>query len=269
MNLDRDLEKIHHALRVAQRCASAYTPGSIEVKRKTGGDPVTEADLVLDTTLKDVLLEGDDGWLSEETADDSKRLDKRRVWIVDPLDGTREFAEGIPEWCISIGLVIDGRPVAGGICNPAMNQIFVGSRESGLFLNGTKARVSSKDTLEGARILVSRSEIRKGLWKCFENAPFEIIPCGSVAYKLALVAGGLTDAIISLAPKNEWDVAGGIALVEAGDGSVFIPDRELLIMNQPRTLIAGLAACGKPLLDHLKPLFAPHFSNRSGHASII
>jgi len=94
MNLDRDLEKIHHALLIAQRCASTFTPGSIEVKRKTGGDPVTEADLVLNTTLKDVLLEGDDGWLSEETADDSKRLDKRRVWIVDPLDGTREFVEG-------------------------------------------------------------------------------------------------------------------------------------------------------------------------------
>jgi myo-inositol-1(or 4)-monophosphatase len=261
MNLDRDLEKIHHALQVAQQCANAFSSGNIEVKRKTGGDPVTEADLALDTALKEALLEADDGWLSEETADDSRRLGKRRVWIVDPLDGTREFAEGIPEWCISIGLVIDGKPVAGGICNPAMNQIFVGSRESGLYLNGAKARIGDKITLDGARILVSRSEIRKGLWKRLENAPFEIIPCGSVAYKLALVASGQADAIVSLVPKNEWDVAGGIALVQAGGGCVFIPDQELLILNQPKTLIAGLAACGKPLLDHLKPLFVPHFSN--------
>jgi myo-inositol-1(or 4)-monophosphatase len=261
MNLDRDLEKIHHALLAAQCCASAFTPGNIEVKRKTGGDPVTEVDLALDKTLKDALLEGDDGWLSEETADDSRRLGKKRVWIVDPLDGTREFVEGIPEWCISIGLVIDGKPVAGGICNPATNQIFVGSRDSGLYLNGIKARVGDKKSLEGARILVSRSEIRKGLWKRFEHAPFEIIPCGSVAYKLALVASGQADAIVSMVPKNEWDIAGGIALVEAAGGSVVIPDRELLIMNQPQTLIAGLTACGKQMMDHLKSFFMPHFSN--------
>jgi myo-inositol-1(or 4)-monophosphatase len=259
MNLDKDLEKIHRALLLAQKCASAFTAGNIEIKQKTGGDPVTQADLALDKTLKDALLENDDGWLSEETVDDSRRLGKKRVWIVDPLDGTREFVEGIPEWCISIGLVIDGKPVAGGICNPATNQIFVGSRDSGLYLNGTKARVGDKNTLDGARILVSRSEIRKGLWKRFENAPFEIIPCGSVAYKLALVAAGQADAIVSLVPKNEWDVAGGIALVEAGGGSVIIPDLELLIMNQPKTLIAGLAASGKPLLNHLKPLFAHPF----------
>jgi myo-inositol-1(or 4)-monophosphatase len=261
MNLDKDLEKIHRALLLAKQCVSAFTPASIAVKRKTGGDPVTEADLALDKTLMEALLEGDDGWLSEETADDPKRLGKKRVWIVDPIDGTREFVKGIPEWCISIGLVIDGKPMAGGICNPATNQLFVGSRDSGLFLNGTKARVGDKNTLDGARFLVSHSEIRKGLWKQFENAPFEIIPCGSVAYKLALVAAGLADAVVSLVPKNEWDVAGGIALVEAGDGSVVIPDRKILIMNQPQTLMSGITACGKPLLDHLTPLFEPHFSN--------
>lgn len=255
MNLDNDLETIHLALLAAQQRASAFTSGNIEVQRKAGGDPVTQADIAIDTTLKDILLKANDGWLSEETVDDVNRLGKKRVWIVDPLDGTREFVEGIPEWCISIGLVIDGRPVAGGICNPATNQIFVGSPVSGLFLNGNKVRVTEKVDMNAAKILVSRSEIRKGLWKRFEHPAFEIIPCGSIAYKLALVAAGLADAAVSLAPKNEWDVAGGIALIQAGGGQVFIPDRALLEMNQPKTLMAGLAAGGKSLLGHLCELF--------------
>ena len=90
--------------------------------------------------LRKNLLRDGEGWLSEESVDDVSRLDKSRVWVVDPLDGTREFVAGIPEFCVSIGLVEDGRPVAGGICNPATNETIIGSLDSGVMYNGKPAR---------------------------------------------------------------------------------------------------------------------------------
>ena len=131
--------------------------------------------------------------------------------MVDPLDGTREFVAGIPEFCVSIGMVEDGVPVAGGICNPATNEIFLGAIDCGVTYNGKPAQPSQRTSLEGALLLASRSEIKRGEWKPFESAGFKIRPMGSVAYKLALVSAGLADATFTLTPKNEWDVAAGAA----------------------------------------------------------
>jgi myo-inositol-1(or 4)-monophosphatase len=98
MSLASDLKRIEDALMEAQEVALRYTPGRVESSFKSGDDPVTQADTELDALLKRLLVRPGDGWLSEETADDPARLACRRVWIVDPLDGTREFVEGIPEW---------------------------------------------------------------------------------------------------------------------------------------------------------------------------
>ena len=254
MTLEHDLERIYAALRAARECVSAFTPGRIASEKKAGGDPVTQADLALDKILKESLLRPDEGWLSEETVDHPERLTKRRVWIVDPIDGTREFIEGIPEWCISVGLAIDGQPMAGGICNPMKDQIFLGAVGQGVTLNGTPATVSSKPETAGARLLVSRSEIRKGLWSRFDNEPFEIVPCGSVAYKLACVAAGLADATISLVPKNEWDIAAGFCLVHAAGGQTFDLTGKQRRFNQPNPLLNGLLAAGNPLLTRLQQI---------------
>lgn len=249
--MNRDLQRIEQALRAAREAVSIFTPGRISSERKAGGDPVTDADLLLDRILKEALLESGEGWLSEETADDPDRLAKERVWIVDPLDGTREFIEGIPEWCISIGLVENGRPVAGGICNPAMDQLFLGSIGSGVTLNGLGVQVSDKADLEGAKILASRSEVRRGEWKRFEGAPFEIIPMGSVAYKLACVSAGLADGTFTLVPKNEWDVAAGVSLVEAAGGRISPFTAFGVRFNRPQTLIDSLIATGNKIYDNL------------------
>lgn len=253
-SLERDLIRIQQALAEAAKSVSAFTPGRIAAEKKAGGDPVTEADLAVDRILKEMLHRPGEGWLSEETVDNPDRLDKERVWIVDPIDGTREFVEGIPEWCISVGLVVNGRPVAGGILNPQAGQLFLGTIEGGVTLNGTPARVTEKTTLAGARVLASRSEIRKGLWKSLESAPFEIVPCGSIAYKLAQVAAGLADATISLAPKNEWDVAAGAALVTAGGGKTEIKNDRHRIFNRRDTLMDGFTASGKALWNLLNQL---------------
>jgi myo-inositol-1(or 4)-monophosphatase len=221
-----------------------------------GTDPVTEADRRLDAALRKTLLRDGEGWLSEESVDDPSRLDYRYVWIVDPLDGTREFVTGIPEFCASIGLVESGRPIAGGICNPATGEFFLGSIEGGLTHNGNPRKASARTALDGATVLASRSEVKRGEWKQFENAPFQVTPMGSVAYKLARVAAGLDDATFTLTPKNEWDIAAGIALVLSAGGFARPLDQTEFTFNRKNPLLPGLIACGAGLRGPLTEFLA-------------
>jgi myo-inositol-1(or 4)-monophosphatase len=177
---------------------------------------------------------------------------------VDPLDGTREFVAGIPEFCVSIAMVENGHPVAGGICNPASNEVFLGSLESGVTYNGKPVRPSQRSALDGATVLASRSETKRGEWKQFEGANFKLRAMGSVAYKLALVSAGLADITFTLVPKNEWDVAGGVALVTSAGGFVSTLENGPLQCNRRDPLISGLIACGPLLRDPLLQLLESH-----------
>jgi myo-inositol-1(or 4)-monophosphatase len=252
------VERIHSALEASRKVFARFTPGAIDAEYKVGHDPVTEADRALDAVLRKELLRSGEGWLSEESVDDPIRLQRSRVWVVDPLDGTREFVQGIPEFCVSIGYVENGRPVAGGICNPATNEIFLGSVESGVTYNGKPAQPSQRNTLDGALVLASRSEVKRGEWTPFENSGFKIRPMGSVAYKLALVSAGLADVTFTLTPKNEWDVVAGAALVQSAGGFVSTLEKTDLTANRRDPLLSGLLASGPFLKDKLLSLLEPH-----------
>jgi myo-inositol-1(or 4)-monophosphatase len=252
------LERIRPALEASRAVFARFTPGAIETEYKVGHDPVTEADRALDAVLRKELLRDGEGWLSEESVDDSVRLQRSRVWVVDPLDGTREFVKGIPEFCVSIGFVEDGRPVAGGIYNPATDETFLGSIDSGVTYNGKPSQPSQRKSLDGALVLASRSEVKRGEWKPFENAAFKIRPMGSVAYKLALVSAGLADITFTLTPKNEWDVVAGVALVQSAGGFVSTLEKTILTANRPDPLLSGLLASGPFLKEQLLAVVAPH-----------
>jgi myo-inositol-1(or 4)-monophosphatase len=257
------LQRIQSALEAAQDVFSRYTPGAVAAEYKAGHDPVTAADKTVDAVLREHLLRDGEGWLSEESVDDFTRLSKNRVWVVDPLDGTREFVAGIPEFCVSVALVENGRAIAGGVCNPATNEIFLGSLESGVTYNGKPASASQRTSLDGALVLASRSEVSRGDWKPFENASFRIRATGSVAYKLALVSVGLADATFTLSPKHEWDVAAGAALVESGGGFVSTLENLPLRCNQESPLISGLLACGSLLPGQLWAQLSDHVAAAS------
>jgi len=252
------LERISAALEASRAVFARFTPGAIETEYKTGHDPVTEADRALDAVLRRELLRDGEGWLSEESVDDPARLERSRVWVVDPLDGTREFVKGIPEFCVSIGFVENGHPVAGGIYNPATDETFLGAIDSGITYNGEPSQPSQRKTLDGALVLASRSEVKRGEWKAFENSNLKIRPMGSVAYKLALVAAGLADVTFTLTPKNEWDVVAGAALVQSAGGFVSTLERSNLIANRRDPLLSGLLAAGPFLRDELLALLEPH-----------
>ncbi len=254
----RILDKINRALDESVKALKRFKSGDIAAEEKTSGDPVTDADLLVDKILKQYLPEDGDGWLSEETRDDLSRLDKRHVWIVDPLDGTREFVKGIPEWVVSIGYVEDGKAVAGGMCNPDTGERFLGAVGHGVYYNGEKAKMSPKTTLEGAVVPASRSEVRRGEWEKFEHGPITVKPMGSVAYKLALLSVGKVDANWTLVPKHEWDVAAGVALVEAAGGFALLKNGKPPVFNGKDTLISGLWAGPAQLHDALKKLLEPY-----------
>ncbi len=241
------LDRIEKALLASRQVFSRFTTGAIRTEYKVGRDPVTAADTEVDALLRRALLREDEGWLSEESPDDLVRLEKDRVWVVDPLDGTQEFVDGVPEFCVSVAMVEKCRPVAGGIYNPATDEMFLGSTRTGVTYNGRTAQASLRPGLDGAVVLASRSEFRRGDWKIFSNAPFEIRPKGSVAYKLALVAAGLADATLTLFPKNEWDVAAGIALVESAGGVVRDLSGMRLGCNQRKPMFSSLIASGPKL----------------------
>jgi myo-inositol-1(or 4)-monophosphatase len=229
-----------------------FTPGKIAAQKKSGGDPVTAADLAVDKVLRNVLLRDDEGWLSEETADRPDRLERRRLWVVDPIDGTKEFVSGIPEWCVSIGYVEDGQAVAGGIHSPATGQTIIGSLSTGVRLNGKEVHVKDSDRLDGVRVLASRSEVKRGEWSRFDGGPFSIRAMGSVAFKLGLVAAGLADATWTLVPKNEWDIAAGVALLQAGGGDARMKNWDRPRFNRESTKLDGLIAGGPKLLETLR-----------------
>ncbi|MBV9157864.1 MAG: 3'(2'),5'-bisphosphate nucleotidase CysQ [Acidobacteriaceae bacterium] len=252
-----DLDRISAALAAAVEVLAPFRPGSVAFTEKNSSGPVTEADRLVNETLREMLVRDGEAWFSEESVDTSDRLNKDRVWIVDPLDGTREFIEGVPEWSVSIGLVEHGAPVAGGICNPSTREVFVGSLQGGVTYNGSPVQASGRTELRGATVLASRSEFKRGEWERFRDAPFEIRPVGSVAYKLALVASGQADATWTFTRKNEWDIAGGIALVRAAGGVVKAPDDAPLILNRASFQFSGLIACGAALWRDIEDFLRP------------
>ena len=233
------LARIQHSLETASQVVRQLVRQDNDRPRR---DMVRDAELQVSHSLREALQRPGEGWLCEEHADDKLRLDCSVVWVVDPVDGTIEFISGLPEWSISVGLVIDGTAIAGGICNPETGEVFLGSKSLGLTYNGRSATPSPSATLEGGVVLASRQECARGEWERFQGKSFNVRAVGSVAYKLALVSAGLATATWTLCPKNEWDVAAGVALVNSSGGRVRLSDKAEPRFNRPNTLFPGVIA---------------------------
>ena len=240
MNRDELLDRISEALELAGSVLKNLAAADFEARYKKGGDPVTEADEAIDRVLRETLLRDGEGWLSEETKDDGRRLSCDRVWIVDPIDGTKEFISGIPEYAISVGFVHRGCAIAGGVCNPATEETFLGAVGLGVTCNGVPVLSSERASLDGARVVASRSEIRRGEWAQHDDAVFRVDGVGSVAYRLALVAAGLAEATWTMESRNEWDLAAGVALAQASGCLVYSENGRPIVFNRPNVRVDGL-----------------------------
>ncbi len=253
-NLKQNLEVVKKYVYQAGQAIFQMAAEGFETAYKANEDPVTTADLKADSILREGLTEDfpGTGWLSEETRDDYSRLDKELVWVVDPIDGTKEFVSGIPEYAVSVALVEYGLPVLAAVYNPATEELFAAAHGQGAWLNGEAINAEHALTAKPV-LLASRSEIRRGEFEPFE--PFaEIRPCGSIAYKLALVAAGMADATFSLGPKNEWDIAAGVLLVSESGGNVTNRSGAPFTFNQRSTLVDGIVATTKRALRPVRML---------------
>jgi myo-inositol-1(or 4)-monophosphatase len=243
----RELQIAIDAAREAGAAVRGYYKDAYTVKEKGEDNPLTDADLASDAILADRLKHAfpEDGWLSEETTDDPVRLTRRRAWIIDPLDGTREFTLGIPEFVVSVGLVVEGRAVLGVLYNPIKDELFAGVVGEGATFNGAPCRVTDHVGLDGARIVCSRTEMKKGMFDRWLDR-VKLVPVGSVAYKFGLVAAGQAEATFTPQPRNEWDICAGVALVEAAGGRAGDRlGRPYVFNTNPSPLVDGVAATNR------------------------
>jgi len=245
MSMDNDLKLAVDASIKAGEIIMKYYCADYEIKEKGYHNPVTTADNEADAFLKSTLTSARPGygWLSEETVDSKKRLAKDKVWIVDPLDGTKEFIEGVPQFVVSVALVEKGIPIVGVLHNPVTKETFHAAKGEGTYLNDTRYKCSIKDSTKEMVILNSRSETRRGLWEPYKENFKELRPIGSVAYKMGLTAIGKADIFATLRPKNEWDICAGACLInEAGGKVININGNELSFNNQKTLIEPGLIA---------------------------
>ena len=218
MSLEQDHRLLVDAVREAGALALSFFRRGPKTWTKGGGDPVSEADIAVDMLLRDRLHppRPDYGWLSEESEDHPRRLDHRRLWIVDPIDGTRAFLEEREEFTVVAALVEDGRPILGAVFNPATGELFEAMKGGGARLNGAAIEVSGRGDFDDARLLASARTVKRTI-DGLSTRPATYSAVNSVAYRMALVACGRYDATLSLGAKSDWDIAAAdIIVTEAG-----------------------------------------------------
>lgn len=218
MDRAADLALIVQAARAAGVLAEAERERGLKITHKDGGSPVTSADLAVDAMLRKALLAArpDYGWLSEETADGPDRLSRRRLFVVDPIDGTVAFMKGQPWWCVPIAVVEDGRPVVAVIHVPATGETYEATLGGGSRLNGRPIAASDVEALDDAAVLADARLMEGPHWP-EPWPPMRYEKRNALAYRMALVASGAFDAAIALTPKWDWDVcAGALIAAEAG-----------------------------------------------------
>ena len=254
--MQKALEIAIQAAKEAGKVVMGYYRRSYDIREKSANNPVTTADLMANHQIQEIICRAfpDDGWLSEETKDSPDRLAKSRVWVVDPIDGTEEFIAGIPEFAISIALVVEGIPVVGVLYNPATAELFYADTGGGAFCNGTPIHCSPCRELKQASMLVSQTEHRKGLLAELIPLVAEIQYVGSVTYKLARVAAGTDDLYVTVRPKNEWDFCAGDLILRETGGVLWDKAGRTIRYNkkrvgQPTGLFAGNPTLVKQIID--------------------
>lgn len=245
----RDLALLTDAAEAAGRIAATYWTKDPQIWDKPGGHgPVTEADLEIDTMLRRELTAArpDYGWLSEETEDGPARLGKTRVFIVDPIDGTRSFIEGGRAFAHSLAVAEAGRIIAGVVFLPMMERMFTAALGTGAHLNGARLAASGIGDEPGAQILASRPNYAADHW------PGGVPLAGrtyrpSLAYRMALVGEGRFDGMVTFRESWEWDIAAGALIAAEAGARVTDRDGAPLRFNNPTPLLPGVITAGTAL----------------------
>ena len=207
--------------------------------------PVSEADIAVDNLLRERLLAivPDAGWLSEETEDDPARMSRRRVWVVDPIDGTRAYIAGLVDWTISAALVEDGRPIVAALFAPAENEFFSAIVGEGAVCNGQRITATEGESLEGARLSGPRRTVEQ--LTVAVPSIMALPRVHSLALRFARVAQGRLDAALSGGSSHDWDLAAADLLVHEAAGALTTLAGDRILYNRPEPVHGPLVAAGR------------------------
>lgn len=239
-----DLALMVRATRAAGALAMAhFSGGAVRQWDKSPNNPVSDADLAVDAYLKEQLLgpRPDYGWLSEETVDDPARLARSRVWVVDPIDGTRDFLRGRTGWAVSVALVEDGAVVLGALAAPARGQMVVAQAGRGAHRDGVRLRVTGRSALGGCAMPIDPSSLHASFWP----EPWDAVAVekpNSLALRIAKVAAGEADLFLEGRTIAEWDIAAATLILTEAGGIATDRDGAPLAFNQASPAVRGLVA---------------------------
>lgn len=225
---------------VADHALELWAGGRTKVERweKTPGEIVCEADLAVNAMLHEALakLDPEAGWLSEETIDSADRLGRSRTWVVDPIDGTRDYLEGKPGWALSVALVEEGVPMIGLLVAPARNEIWVAQAGKGAWRNGRQLVASKRVSFAGARVPTDKlPDVDADLSTVYKP--------NSIALRMAMVAADEADLVATVRWGNEWDIAASALIAQEAGAYVTDALGRPLVFNRPRPSAAGVLCC--------------------------
>lgn len=254
--LAADLALIAAAAEEAGAIAMRYFRRDPTVWRKAGGSPVSEADLAADAHLKAVLTAArpDYGWLSEETADGPERLGRSRLFVVDPIDGTRAFLRGDEEWAVSVAVVADGRPIAGALYQPATKRLLTATAGGGAHCAGRRLSIVDRAALAGARLGAPKKFLERAEIAAVGFSGRRVVP--SLALRIAAIADGSLDVAYGTGNAHDWDLAAADLLVHEAGGRLTIPSGEPIRYNETDPRHPPLVAAVPGLHDAARDLLA-------------
>jgi myo-inositol-1(or 4)-monophosphatase len=212
---------------------------------KGASSPVSEADIAVNDLLEQRLRSAtpDYGWLSEESVDDEERLAKRRVWIVDPIDGTRAYLAGREDWCVSVALVEDAVPLLGAVFAPVSGEFFFAGHAQGATLNDVRLRATSGTAMDFSRVAGPKPLVER-----LKQSPGEITlhpRIGSLALRLCRVAEGALDAAFAGGQSRDWDLAAANLIVQEADGRMTALSGDAISYNRRDVVHGVLVAAGR------------------------
>ena len=241
----RDALLLRNTVREAGALALSMFRTELKNWTKGASSPVSEADIAVNELISGRLRSATPhyGWLSEESIDDEQRLAKKRVWIVDPIDGTRGYLAGREDWCISVALVEGTRPVLAAVFAPASDEFFFAERGQGTLLNGTPV-----DAMPGTAIDISRVAGPKPLIERLVRSSDEISPhprIASLALRLCRVAHGWLDVAFAGGQSRDWDLAAADLIVQEANGKMTSLSGEAIQYNRREVTHGMLMAAGR------------------------
>jgi myo-inositol-1(or 4)-monophosphatase len=250
---------LNAAVREAGVLALSMFGTQVKTWTKGHGSPVTAADIAANDLLRERLTAAARGvaWLSEESADEESRLSARRVWIVDPIDGSRAYMAGRTDWAVSAALVEGGRPVLAALFAPAESAFYAAAAGKGATLDGAPIAVAAGAQLDGARVAGPKSYLERLIAL---GLPIEALPrVHSIALRFARIARGTLDLAFSAGSSHDWDLAAADLLVHEAGGALTTLTGRPLVYNRAELTHGPLIAAGRARHEKLIELVRSNF----------